>query len=235
MANQEDDRLSQIATQWTLVVRAHHDEGDERHQVFAQLLPRYCRAVKSYLSRLVGNDAAEELSQEFALRFLRGEFRQADPNRGRFRDYIKSSVIYLAKAHRNKRAAKAIFGPIPDELRVRFKSSDDHGFHDLWRDELLNRVWSELEKTSQQKDDLRFAVLQARAKNPEASSDQLAEQLSASLSLTMTSDNLRQVIHRARTKFAELLRAEVAATLPGCDDAQVDEELADLGLLKYLQ
>ena len=35
---------------------------------------------------------AEELFQEFALRMLRGDFRRAEPLRGRFRDYLKTVI-----------------------------------------------------------------------------------------------------------------------------------------------
>lgn len=235
MANADVERLSQIATRWTLLVRAHRDECDQRHAIFAELLPRYCRAIESYLRRLVGDDAAEDLSQEFALRFLRGEFRQADPNRGRFRDYVKSSIIYLAMAHRRKRAANVHIGPIPHDDLVSLNADDDNGFQELWRTELLNRAWSELEQYSTKTGDFKFAVLQARAKNPDATSLQLAELLSSSTGEAFSAANVRQVIHRARVKFAELLRAEVAATLPNADASQIDDELADLGLLKYFR
>jgi hypothetical protein len=47
----------------------------------------YHRAVHRYLlGALRDEDAAEELFQEFALRFVRGDFRWADRGRGRFRD-----------------------------------------------------------------------------------------------------------------------------------------------------
>ena len=78
-----EDRLSQIETRWTLLLQAHRDPDATQHTALATLLPRYCRAVFRYLLRLVGDeDGAEELCQEFALRFLRGDFRRADPGRG---------------------------------------------------------------------------------------------------------------------------------------------------------
>lgn len=235
MTNAENDRLSQIATRWTLLAQAHRDIGDSRHAAFAELLPKYCRAIERYLCRLVGNDAAEDLTQEFAVRFLRGEFRHADPNRGRFRDYVKSSIIYLALAHRRKRAAQVHIGPMPAEITVTTEDADDHAFHDLWRQELLDRAWTEMKRISQDNDDLRYAVLAARAKNPDSTSDQLAERLTEELGRPISAANVRQVVHRARTQFAELLRVEVAATLPGSNEQQVDEELAELGLLKYFR
>src|SRR5262249_42324166 len=53
------------------------------------------------------DDAAEELTQEFAVRFLRGDFRQADPSRGRFRDLLKRALRHLAIDYwRRQRAEK---------------------------------------------------------------------------------------------------------------------------------
>lgn len=235
MSNKDGERLSEIATQWTLLVRAHRDEGDERHVAFAELLPRYCRAIEQYLRRLVGDAAAMDLSQEFAVRFLRGEFRHADPRQGRFRDYVKSSAIYMAMAYRKTAAKNAHRGPMPTEPAVQPADDDDTAFRQLWRGELLSRTWSALEQVSQAKGDLRSTVLNAKADRPETTSEQIAAQLSVALGQNISPANVRQVMHRAREKFAELLRAEVAATLPGSDAAEVDQELADLGLLKYFR
>ena len=44
---------------------------------------------------------------------------------------------------------------------------------------------------------------------------------------------VRQVLHRAREKFVELLRAEVAHSLESATPEEVDEELRELDLLDY--
>src|SRR3712207_7176976 len=51
--------------------------------------------------------AAEELLQEFAVRFLRGDFRRADPQRGRFRDYVKTALIHLVIDHQRAEQARS--------------------------------------------------------------------------------------------------------------------------------
>src|SRR4051812_1379878 len=93
MAAREDERLSQIATRWSLLQQAR-GAGDA---AWGELLLRYHAPVYRYLRGLVRDDAAaEDLCQEFALRFLRGDFRHADPDRGRFRDYLKVALRHLA-------------------------------------------------------------------------------------------------------------------------------------------
>ncbi len=70
----------------------------QRIQLRDQLMCRYAGAVHRYLLKALGDsDAAAELNQEFALRFLRGDFRHGDPIRGRFRDYVKRTVQNLMK------------------------------------------------------------------------------------------------------------------------------------------
>ena len=60
------------------------------------LVLRYGGAVHRYLlASLRDVDAADELAQEFALRFLRGDFKNADPGKGRFRDFLKRAVYRL--------------------------------------------------------------------------------------------------------------------------------------------
>ena len=80
-----------------------------------------------------------------------------------------------------------------------------------------------------------FDVLRLRADSPDLSSTEMAESLTAKLGRTISSANLRQLLHRARERFAELLLNEVCQSLEGASEEQVLEELAELNLLKYCQ
>src|SRR5437867_9487672 len=91
-----NQRLSKIATLWTVVFRAHEGGADSAQEARNRLMLRYSGAVYRYLLGAVRDpEAAGDLCQEFALRFLRGDFRRAAPERGRFRDYVKSALINL--------------------------------------------------------------------------------------------------------------------------------------------
>ena len=88
-----DQRLSRMSTQWTMVLQAHGDEADVANAALAGLAQRYLGVVYRYLLGSVRDpDAAAELTQELALRILRGGFRHADPHRGRFRDYLEDGL-----------------------------------------------------------------------------------------------------------------------------------------------
>src|SRR4051812_41351821 len=126
-----DSRISRINTQWDLLARAHPDQPDAAEAQKA-LLRRYYGAVFRYLVACVGDsDVAEDLSQEFALRFVRGDFRRADPGRGRFRNFIKTSLQNLVVDYRRRQRVRP--GGLPSNLDV---ADSDHPLPDAEWDQL---------------------------------------------------------------------------------------------------
>src|SRR5271155_4196486 len=139
-----DPHLSEMSTQWAIVFKAHSPDPDEAHIAASQLMCRYAGAVHRYLLKALKDPhAADELDQEFALRFLRGDFRNSDPNRGRFRDYVKRAVQNLINDHyRRKRPtisldARAPEPAAPDSGIAQFEQQ----FLESWRKDLLERAW----------------------------------------------------------------------------------------------
>src|SRR5580765_2902538 len=113
-----EKRLSQMKTRWTVLFEAHQPEGDAAGRARRDLLLHYHAAVHRYLlGTLRDATAAEDLTQDFAVRFLRGDFKQADPERGRFRDFLKTSLRRLVFDHwgRIQRARTKGAGPLPDD------------------------------------------------------------------------------------------------------------------------
>src|SRR3954470_11382138 len=226
------DRLSQIATRWSLLLRARGG-GDTGQTAWGELLLRYHAPVYRYLRGLVRDEAeAEELCQEFAVRFLRGDFRHADPARGRFRDYLKVALQHLAGERARRRPAPLPLtgdrsDPAPDP------AAEADRFQELWRADLLGRAWEALAEQSSARGDQFYEVLRLKSEDMARTSEALAEELTRRHGRPVTATGVRQTLHRAREKFAELLRAAVAASIPTDDPAAVDAELADLGLLVY--
>ena len=62
---------------------------------------------------------------------------------------------------------------------------------------------------------------------------ELAQQLSARLNRPLTAPGVRQILHRARAKFGELLLEEVFHSLRYPSAELLEQELIDLGLLPY--
>ena len=102
-----NQRLSQIATLWTMVDQAHGHDAAAVTTARQRLLERYGGAVKKYLhGALRDPEAAEELTQEFALRFLAGKYQGADRERGRFRKFVKGVLGHLIADHFRRRQAQ---------------------------------------------------------------------------------------------------------------------------------
>lgn len=240
MANSFDpQRLSQIQTLWSVVCHAQ-GEGTTRavNAAQGQLLERYGKVVHRYLlGALRDQDAAEELSQEFALRFIRGDLRGADRHRGRFRDFLKGVLFHLIGDY--YRGRKKEPQPLPSEgvaeVQATAAIESDGAFLESWRSELLNRAWKALAEIEKETGQPYHWVLHLRAERPELRSEQMAEQLAQELGERVTAAWVRQNLHRAREKFAEILVDEVAQTLVDPTLEELEHELIDVGLHEYCQ
>src|SRR4051812_44971272 len=166
-------RLSRIDTLWTLV-RAAHDAGPTADDARAVLVARYGGAVHRYFRAAVRDDgAADDLFQEFVLRFLRGDFRSADPSKGRFRNFLKAVAYRTAADHH--RAARRAADPLEVEpVAGGEPAGDDPAFLAAWREQLLDRAWAALRDAEHRSGRPHHTVLRARTDHPLVSSDELA-------------------------------------------------------------
>lgn len=235
--NAYNDRLSRIETQWSMVRAAHASDtaGVERAQ--RELIERYGGAVRRYaLAALRNEEAADDVLQEFALRFVRGDFDRAAPERGRFRSFVKTCVYHLiidGQRRRKRDARQQQFISATPEPKA--PTMEDHAalFDNSWRDELLATVWQRLEAFEQTTSKPYNTALRMRVEHPEARSPELAEKIGEALGKPMKAGAARVLLHRARETFAELLLDEVAHSLPEARADQLEEELIELDLLEY--
>jgi RNA polymerase sigma factor (sigma-70 family) len=232
-----EQHLSQIATQWTMLFAAHRGPEDTAQQARKALMLRYCGAVYRYLVRVVRDPGlAEELTQEFALRFLQGKFAQADPSVGKFRSYVKTALFRLVQDHFRAQAGRPVSVTNEEQLVAPDERlAQEQAFRESWRQELLARAWQALQRVQQETGQAYYDVMKLRVDHPDDSSAQLAQRLGQLHDRTYTPAALRQCLHRARERFAELLFEEVQTSLEGQPLERVEEELADLQLLKYCQ
>jgi RNA polymerase sigma-70 factor (ECF subfamily) len=229
--------LNRIQTLWTLVRQAHGDVAEAVAEAHQQLLERYGNAVQRYLLRALRDpEAAAELTQEFALRLVRGDLQGADPQRGRFRDFVKGVLSHLVAdyfraQHRQPRLLSA--ANLEAATLVLEATDADRLLRDSWRDELLHRAWKALAHLQEQTGQPFHTVLWHRAQHPEQRSACMAETLTPVLGKPVTADWVRQTLHRARFKFAQFLVTEVVQTLESAATEQLEAELGELGLLEY--
>jgi RNA polymerase sigma-70 factor (ECF subfamily) len=230
--------LGDIATHWSVVRQAHQGSGEAVDRARQELMERYSGAVYRYLlGALRDPHAADDLFQDFSLRFLRGDFRNADPQRGRFRDFVKTALYHLIVDHQNRR--KVGPAPLPDREQADPNRPDlyysEQEFLASWRAEVLGRAWQALDEASRAAGQPFYDVLRLRAEEPDLSSAEMAERLGAKLGRSLTPEWARQNLRRARERFADLLLDELARSLEDPSHDRLEEELIDLGLHGYCQ
>jgi RNA polymerase sigma factor (sigma-70 family) len=231
-----EPHLSQMSTQWALVFQAHSDAPDEAHIAASQLMCRYAGAVHRYLLKALKDpDAADELDQEFAVRFLRGDFRNSDPNRGRFRDYVKRAVQNLINDYyRRKRPTVSLDARIAEPAAADTGVAEfEQQFLESWRKDLLERAWSSLEELEKNTGRPYHTVLRSKVSQPDLTSDKLAHQLSTTLKKSYTAGTVRQTLQRSREQYVNYLLTEVRASLDNPTRDELEQELIDLNLLHY--
>jgi RNA polymerase sigma-70 factor (ECF subfamily) len=230
-----DEHISQISTVWTVLFQAHHGSVATAHRALQQLVERYSRPVYRYLLRLVGDpEAADELFQEFALRLVRGAFKQADPGRCRFRDYLRSALRNLViDYHRRQRRKMQPLGGLEPTVEDTASETSDAEFLADWRADLLTRSMKALAAFEQQTGQQLHTVLQLRVDQPQLDSTQMAELLAAKVGKPVTPGWVRKRLYLAREKLRKLLLEEIRASLGNPSEEEIVQELTELNLLKY--
>jgi DNA-directed RNA polymerase specialized sigma24 family protein len=134
------DRLSRIQTCWTRML-----SGADRAE--KDLLLRYHGAAFRYVLAMVQDAAvAEELTQEFAVRFMAGQYQQVDRQRGRFRDFLKGCLRNLTHDHwrKQQRDRARVAGDVDFDPLAPPEPQGNDSFEANWREELLARTWQAL-------------------------------------------------------------------------------------------
>jgi RNA polymerase sigma-70 factor (ECF subfamily) len=230
VSNTPTERLSRIETHWSMLFQAHTGPVPEAQAACRALMARYGGAAYRYLLGAVRDaDVADDLTQEFALRFLRGDFQRADPERGRFRDYLKTALIHLVRDYwRARQRWPGAMGHEPAAPDVP-APDPERGFLHVWRQELLAKTWNALAELNP----AAHTALRLRVHNPEMPSAQLAERLAAQLGKPVNAAWVRKTLQRAHHRFAALLLDEVARSLPAATPQGLRRELENLDLLRY--
>jgi len=241
MANEEIDRLSQLPTSWTVVMKAHAESGapDEMRQARQVLLARYETVARRYLIAALRHeanaaDAAEDCLQELALRFMKGSFKGADPAKGRFRNYLKAVLLNLVTDfQRRHRFEPQPLGTLDPVAAGEPPADSGQEFQNIWRDELLASSLRILEESDRQSGQHLFTVLRHRMDNPDLRSEDLAGRLTEIVGKEVTANWVRKRLHFAREKFSQILLDEVRRSLDNPSDQDVEQELVEVGLFEY--
>lgn len=230
-------RLNEIPTNWSDVIEAR-GEGETARDAQDRLLRRYGPAILRYLIALTRDpETAGELFQIFARKFVEGKFRHADPARGKFRSYLKTTLVHLASAHR-ERASRQLHQSLEDipEISAELSSSppdSDREFLHIWRSELLRSAFDELQDLEQTKGQRYHTAIDLRLRHPDARSRELAEAFTLQTGESISETAFRRLIHLARREFEDRLLRIVQDTLDHPSLDELEEELIEVGLHSY--
>lgn len=220
------ERLTTLDTSWT-TIRTAHTPGPAGQAAMSELISRYHDAVGRYLRlKLRDPNLADEVLQEFWTKLLTHKLAGADHTKGRFRDYLRTVLHRLIIDHFRGRKFQAL--PPGDILDP---SAPDLEYDRVWREVVINRVWSRLETFEASMPKNRYArVLRLRVGHPDASIEEIARVLTEQTGQAISPEAFRKTLQRARGKFLELLVHELREGMPNADLEDIESEIFDLGL-----
>jgi DNA-directed RNA polymerase specialized sigma24 family protein len=214
-------------TLWTVVLAA----GAGGTEALEQLCRIYWPPVHAFIRKRRGDNDAQDLTQAFFAQILSKQWiKDADRQRGKFRNFLLTSVDNFLRNEWHRSMTEKRGG------RLDFISIHVAGVGDVWPEEPF-----EESNPAREYDRKWAAILVHRARERlrnefiESGHQTLVHSLYPFLvergenlelvaaKLKMTVNAVRVAIHRLRLRYGELLRAEVAQTVPSPD--QVDEEL----------
>jgi DNA-directed RNA polymerase specialized sigma24 family protein len=221
-------------TRWTQVCLAKAD-SDEGRRALGELCEAYYDAVLAFLRyELRDAEAAREVTHEFFARVLAGDaFVHAERTRGRFRSYLLGAVKHFLSHHRESALRKKRGGDVErvslddDEAGARSvpdaRLSPDAAFDQQWALTVLARALAALrqEFVGEGRADL-FERVKPWLTGDAAHGEQTAQAAAAGTS----ANAFKVAVHRAKRRFRELVKAEIAGTLESPD--MVEEEMRAL-------
>jgi RNA polymerase sigma factor (sigma-70 family) len=222
-------------TRWTLVVAAGDPQRKDARSALVSLCENYWYPLYAYLRRRgYTPDRAQDLTQEFFIRVLEGRYLdRADPEKGRFRSFILTSLKFFAADEQDRQRAQKRGGGAVVSLEFSSGESGEERYqrepgHDDTPDRIFERRWalSMLERVIER---LREEFVQhGSPENFERMKVFLLGQSEAPYAdlareMTTSEGALKVAIHRLRKRYRELFRQEIADTV--ADPAEVESEL----------
>ena len=214
-------------TRWSLVRAAGAGPDAARREALESLLASYWRPVYAFVRRKgLAPEAAEDAVQALFLHLLEHDaLRRADPARGRFRSWLLTAVQHdLIKLHERETALKRGGGTTVialetlDAERDLPALPDDPGraFDRQWALGVMQRAATRL--AGEYEDGRRKGSAEAVLRF--FSLEEAPTYAEAAAACGMTPTQFKAALHRARERYREILREEVAETVDGPEEVE---------------
>lgn len=217
-------------TQWSMVLAAADDDPNA-HAALSKLCESYWYPLFAYVRRRTNESEARDLTQAFFTYILEKKtVAAADQSRGRFRAFLLTALKnFLANEWKKQRAEKRGGGATilsldfeehDSRLRIEPSSGEtpEHLYERQWALALLDRVLSQLRaEWATAGKERQFDLLKPFIAGAGEGYGDAARELG------WTVNAVRVATHRLRTRYRDLLRAEIADTVGSPQD--IDEEI----------
>jgi RNA polymerase sigma-70 factor (ECF subfamily) len=224
-------------TDWSRVARAGDPADPEARGALEGLCRDYWYPLYAFARRrgLTSDDACDLVQGLITDLIERGDLALADPERGRFRTFLRAACVHFL-AHRREHARTLKRGG--GRQLVSIDRPDAEGrygrepAHDLTAERLFERRWAlalletVLSRLESEMAGADKAGLFSRLQPVLEGNDRAESYRAIAADSGMTEGAVKVAAHRLRVRYRELLRAEVARTV--ADPAEVDAELAEL-------
>lgn len=214
-------------TRWSLVLAAGTDDADAR-LALEQLCRIYRPAVLAWLrGRGYSRSDADDLTQGFFARFIEKRLHEtADPERGRFRTYLRTALHhFVVNATEYEHAARRHGGPAsevdPESLAASDGEAPDRAFERAWALALVQRAMQRLRREA---DKAGKAALFMRLQECLVEAPESADYARIAAEFNTRPNTIAVAAHRLRQRLRSLVREEIALTV--ADPADIDAEYA---------
>jgi RNA polymerase sigma-70 factor (ECF subfamily) len=234
---EKPDRLF-TTTQWSLVLTAADSKDPDSRRALTALCEAYWYPVY-VLVRHARRDPeiAQDLTQGFFVDLLDKDWlKVADPDRGRFRNFLRTALRHYLSHERRDAAARKRGGGRP-VLSLDFREAESRWqaepvetttpetlFERRWAQTLLTRTLTRLRTEMEGTPDsaARFRRLQPFLTD-QSPRERYRE---AAAALSMTEAAIKKAVQRLRLRFGDLLRAEVSQTVQ--EPREIEDEIRHL-------
>jgi len=223
------------ATRWSIVVAAGAADSQRAHRALEHLCTAYWYPLYAFVRRQGHSPHdAQDLTQEFFARLLARNFvGDADPAKGRFRSFLLGALKhFLSDEWDRARAQKRGGGQQPisldaesAETRYRLEPADESSAEKIYErrwalallDQVLKRLRDEFTRDGKEHvfNELKSALTGGKVPYAEIAAR-----------LDVKEGAVRTAIHRLRTRYRDIIRAEIAETV--ASPAEVDAEMQHL-------
>jgi RNA polymerase sigma factor (sigma-70 family) len=211
-------------TSWSLVFAARSSDQQTSLNALAQLCERYRPAVLAYVKNLCENaHDADDLTQDFFTKLLEQRIdTRADPDRGRFRSFLKVSVanFFHSQLDMQRTQKRSAHKDLPEPAGTQ---TPEQAFNHAWTKVVLARSLDRLREEALASNKLKLF----HAMSPfllEGAGHKELNEIAGQYGLR--ANTLAVGLFRMKQRLRELIRAELFETVSNQD--QLNAELHDL-------